>query len=207
MDTQQKILIMVILGLLVSACYVSLDFKATADVPPEYLTVTLNAPANGTVLSPTYTSDSWSFDAEFSYIPTIYGSDIFQNASLIVNGTVVSVTNQTEIVNNTANFLYYRVSTNGVYIWNVQVCNSTMAVNSTDNLVLVMNTVVETPTPTETPATPTPTMPISTSTPTPTPTATAKPKSLAFDTLTVVVIVVVLAVVIGVTAYLLLKRK
>jgi hypothetical protein len=206
MKSTKSLLSIVIIALLVSGCLFCLVQQAKADVPPESLAVTLNGPANNTVYIPTVPSSSYNFTVDFTYTPILYGTDNFNYSSLIINGTSVA-TNQTAIVNQTINQISYNLTSNGVYLWNIKVYNSTSVVNATDLFVVTMNAhVVEvTPTPTEAP-TPTPT-PIVTATPTPTPSPTPKPTTPTVNALTIAVIIVVLAVIIGVAAYLLLRRS
>jgi hypothetical protein len=198
----------VILCILLSGCIVFYNAQVNADVPPESLIVELGGPANNTAATPTYSITNWTYPIEFDYNATLIGADTFYNSSLIINGTAV-VTNQTAITNATFNSFNYNITANGVYIWNVQVYNSTMAVNATEYKVFIMAATVELPSPaTETPLiTPTPTLPVITSTPTSTPTPTEKPEGFKLDTLTVALIIVVLAIVIGAAAYILLRRK
>lgn len=200
----------VILCILLSGCLVLYNSQAKADVPPESLIVELGGPPNNTVATPNFSIENWTYPAEFNYNATIIGSDNFVSSSLIINGTAV-VTNQTAIENATFNSFYYNLVANGVYIWNVQVSNSSMTVNATDYNVFIMDATVEllpSPTATEPPTpSPTATIPI-TPTPTlsPSPSPTEKSGGLKFDTLTIALIIVVLAVIIGAAAYLLLRR-
>jgi len=113
---------------------VGVSIEATSD-PNDYVTfyvenldlqeeesvensVTLNSPSDEA------TETSWTVD--FNYTPTFYQT--IQNASLWLNvsGTWQRVQwNSTAVTNNTENTISYTFSSDGTYIWNVEVFNST----------------------------------------------------------------------------------
>lgn len=125
-------------------------YTTSTPATSESLTVELNQPLNA--------STTTMFPNNFNYTPTLLGSDSFKNASLIINGSSVA-SNSSALSNATLNTIAYTFAENGTYLWNVQVYNSTHAVQATNNFTLTVG-VYEAPEPTPTP------------TPTATPTAT-----------------------------------
>lgn len=112
----------------------------------ESISIELNAPLNGSTVS--------AYACNFNYTPTLLGSDSFQNASLIVNGSLVA-SNQTALVNATVNTISYTLPSNGTYLWNVQVFNSTVSVFASENFTLTVGVYVPpepTPSPTVSPS-------------------------------------------------------
>lgn len=95
----------------------------------EDVNVTLDAPASDSIVA--------DFAQSFNFTPSILGNDIFYNASLIINGSAVA-SNQSIIQNNVLNTIYYNFSSNGVYVWNVEVWNSTTGVLASGNFTLNM---------------------------------------------------------------------
>lgn len=107
--------------------------------------VVLNAPADAGVVE--------TFACNFNFTPLLVGVDSFQNASLIVNGSLVA-SNQTALTNATVNTISYTLPSNGTYLWNVQVFNSTNSVLASENFTLTVSVYVPpepTPTPTISP--------------------------------------------------------
>lgn len=110
------------------------------------ITVVLNAPQNNTITT--------QYTQTFNYTPTAI-NDTFNAACLYINMVPVAY-NETAIANATVNSINYTFPSNGVYVWNIQVYNSTAGVYADGNYTLLVN-VPPTPTPTETPTiTPTP---------------------------------------------------
>lgn len=198
MKNKQTYLACLILILVFNGCLLS--FASSQDETPQTLTVALNAPFDGSIIT--------TWNCNFSYVPTITGSDSFVIARLILNGTETTATNQTFIQNAVPNKITYTFASNGTYLWNVEVQNSTNSVVASANNTLTVSVAPEptpTPTPTETPAptpTPTPTPaptpePTPSPSPTPTPEPTAEP--LVIDgSMIVIIVLIVLAIVLAV---------
>jgi hypothetical protein len=176
------------------------DYNLTVAVPePTGISVTLVAPTNGTTVSSSY-------NVSFTFLPKNNGTDQLASAQLFINNNRVEY-NQTKIVADQNNIIYYEL-TNGTYIWNIRLYNSTNFVTATDNynFTLAVN-----PTPTATP-TPTPTAvptvaPTPTAHPTATPTPTPAP-GIGSDLWTLIIVaVIVFSVVLIVTILLLRRRK
>lgn len=110
------------------------------------LAVVLYTPANNSVVT--------SLNCNFSYAP-ILNNDTFYAAALYIDGTPVAY-NTTAIENSTSNIINYSFSGPGVYLWNIQVWNSTNGVYADSNYTLIVNapapTVAPTPSPTPKPA-------------------------------------------------------
>lgn len=108
------------------------------------ISLTLTAPANESTVT--------AYAQTMNYTPTLAGSDNYQNATLYVNGTDVA-SNQTAITNATVNSISYTYPSNGNYLWDVLVYNSTHGVfSSNGNYTLTVEVPAPTPTPTPTPA-------------------------------------------------------
>lgn len=112
----------------------------TSATNPESVSAALNQPTNA--------STTTTFLNNFNYTPTIQGTDHFHNSSLIINGSIVA-SNSTALTNATINTIPYTFASNGTYLWNVQVYNSTHAVQATNNFTLTVG-VYEAPEPTST---------------------------------------------------------
>ena len=100
----------------------ALSLVSSQDTGPQTLIVTLLTPADGSTIT--------TYDCNFTYRPTITGNDNFVVAKLIVNGSVTASANQSAIINAASNRLSYTFGSNGTYVWNVQVQNSTNSVVS-----------------------------------------------------------------------------
>jgi photosystem II stability/assembly factor-like uncharacterized protein len=103
--------------------------------------ITLNQPLDLSTIH-TYTCN-------FIYTPTWQNSEIV-SASLFVNGSLVQ-SNQSAVINGAANFFSYAFSSNGTYLWNVQVTNGTHVAVANQNNVLRVSVDGSEPTPTPTP--------------------------------------------------------
>jgi hypothetical protein len=205
MKSKQAYLAFIVLFLLFIECLIPL--VTSQGETPETLTVALDSPADGSTIT-TYTCN-------FIYNPTLIGSDSFIEARLIINDTATTAINQTAIQNATSNTIAYTFTSNGTYIWNVQVKNSTNSVTAPTNLILKVSVYEEpeatpTPTPTETPTpspepTPTPTPVITPSpspTPTPTPQPTAAPFAIDGSMIGIIVLIVMAIILAGVIVFL-----
>ena len=198
MQTKKIGLPLIILLVLVNGCLIS--FASGQDQMAQTLTVTLNSPATGSTIT--------TFDCTFTYTTTII-NDSFVGAKLILNGTATTATNQTAIQNGTTNTLTYTFTSNGTYLWNVEVDGSSIGavVASADNTLTVSVAPEPTPTPSPSPtptptpsATPTPTLaPTPTPTATPTPTPTPEPAA-AFAVDGWMIVIIVLIVLAGILA-------
>jgi hypothetical protein len=95
-----------------------LYYNVTYQTPPlGALSVLLNSPANQQILN--------SFNVNFNFTPSSSGN--FVNCSLWDNSTGVwhrNQTNQTTILNATANFINKTYTQSGNYLWNVQCCDN-----------------------------------------------------------------------------------
>ena len=181
---------------------------SSQDVGPQTLAVTLYGPGDGSTIT--------SYSLNFTYRPTITGNDTFVIAKLVINGSLTAAANQTAIINAASNQISYTFSSNGTYLWNVQVQNSTNTiVSAVDFTVKVAVPPEPTPTPAPTPTaapTPTPTpTPAPTATPTPTPPASPSPKptpaKFTVDVWTILVIgLVILAVILAAVIVFLRKE-
>jgi hypothetical protein len=205
MKSKQTYLAFLILLLLFTEC--STQLATSQDETYETLTVALNSPADGNTIT--------TYDCTFSYTPTLIGSDQFIEARLVINDTATAAVNQTAIQNATSNTIAYTFTSNGTYIWNVQVRNSTNSVAAPTNFVLKVSVYIEpeatpTPTPTETPTpspepTSTPT-PVVTPSPSPTPTLTPQPTAAPFDIdgsmIGIIVLIVIAIILAGVIVFL-----
>jgi hypothetical protein len=176
------------------------DFNLTVTVrEPTGISVALVAPTNGTTVSAGY-------NVSFTFLPKNNGTDQLTDAQLFINNNRVEY-NQTKIVADQNNIIYHEL-TNGTYMWNVRLYNSTSFVTATDNYNF---TVAVGPTPTATP-TPAPTAvptvaPTPTAHPTATPTPTPEP-GLGSDLWTLIIVaVIVFSVVLIVTIFLLRRRQ
>lgn len=110
---------------------------------PESVSLVLNTPANE--------STATAFQQNMNYTPTLLGLDKFYNSTLYVNNTAVAY-NQTAIQNNTLNTITYTFPSNGTYLWDVLVWNSTTSIFSTNgNFTLTVAVYEPPPTPTPTP--------------------------------------------------------
>lgn len=182
MQIKQALTVIILLTLSISGCLVLVascqEGQASAIESDQLIRVTLNTPANNTIIS--------QFDCTFTYTPIILGSDKFHLANLVINsGTGENggfweyyKSNQTAIVNATQNSIAYQFTQNGTYIWNIRLYNSTHSIiaseksldgsEHTTSYILTVAVYEPTPTPSPTP-TPTPTSTSgSTSSPTPT---------------------------------------
>ena len=208
---KNKLYLPILIGcLLISGCFASFA-SSQSSTDTATLTVTLNTPANNTIV----TTTSSTLNQSFAYSPVINGTnDYYVIAKLYLNETETTSTNQTAIANNTANTLFYVFSSNATYLWNVKVYNSTTSVSAAENFTITIN--ITTPSPTPTPAaapTPSPTpVPTSeptispTATPSPTPSPTPEPPGFFTTTNLLIIIVVVLIIIIVVAALLLLRK-
>ncbi len=203
MKSKQECLVFFILCLLIGTCFASVVSSQEGEEEPnvEVLTVTLNTPENATTIT--------SFNATFTYIPVTNGTnDLFVFAKLYINGTDSLASNQTAIANNTVNSISYTFASNGTYLWNVQVRNSSANVLA-DADFLITVAVPEEPEPTPMP---TPTMtptPAPTVAPTPTATPTSPPPSEFFglSAEAMVIIAVIIILIIIAAAIVLLRRR
>jgi len=101
--------------------------------PP--VSVTLNAPSNGSSLLPSKVS--------FTYTPVSVGS-VIQNSSLWTNATgswVQTATNVTAVVNGTRNTMSYALNSLGTVLWNVEVFNSAGGAFASSNYSLTITAV------------------------------------------------------------------
>lgn len=124
------------------------SFYATIEAAanPESVSLELNDPAD--------TATVTEFAQIMNYTPTLIGSDSFHNATLYVNNTGV-ISNQTVIQNATINSLGYTFSSNGTYLWDVLLYNSThsvWAINGNFTLTVAVYEPDPTPTPTSSPS-------------------------------------------------------
>lgn len=103
-----------------SDSYVGVEGEAGED---ESVSLVLNAPADDAEVN--------EFSQIMNYTPVLYGSDKFYNATLYVNNTAVAY-NATALVNNTLNSISYTFSSNGTFVWDVLVWNSTHGVFSSN---------------------------------------------------------------------------
>lgn len=208
MQIKQAYIAIIILTLLASACFFTVAKVDAQSTDVESISVALETPANNTAKTD-------NFNITFTYIPILLGSDKFMRATLELNNTVTTVTNQTAISNNTANSISYTFSGNGTYYWNIRLENTTTAVNATTgprNITVAVYVPNPTPTPTPTPAptatptkTPTPTAtPIATATPTPTPPPTTND---VLGTWGIVIVAIVIIAVVGALAIVMLRRR
>jgi hypothetical protein len=164
MKSKPAVIVAFILVLLLNVSYFTLTNSQTAT---QTLTVTLNTPSDGSVLT--------SFDCNFTYTPTLLGNNSLSGAKLIINGT--DSVYQSFPQNSTTNRIACTFTANGTYLWNIKVQdNATNVVTAAANFtVTVAVPPAPTPTPIPTPS-PTPTVtPTPTPTPTPAPTATPTP--------------------------------
>ncbi|MGD6853389.1 MAG: hypothetical protein ACQCN6_15120 [Candidatus Bathyarchaeia archaeon] len=174
------------------------DFNLTVGVPDQ-IAVSLKSPSNGAKI----TDD---FNCSFVFVPSVNGTDKFTKASLIINGSTVA-SNQTAIIADQNNTIYYKFASNGTYNWNIQLQSESFTVTAPSNnnftvSVYVAPTATPTPTPTAVPtATPT-AVPTATATPTPTPAPL-----LADTTWLLVIIAALLIIAIIIAVLLILKRR
>jgi hypothetical protein len=206
MTTNKTHIITLVLALLISGCIASFTTNTVAQAQePESIAVTLYTPENNTVASS-------SLNVTFSYTPVIVGNPSYLSANLVLNDTIYD-SNQTIITKNTYNSIRHEFTTNGTYLWNIRLQNSTTAVFASEPFLLNVTVIVPNPTATPTPtpaptATPTPApTATSTATPTATPTPTPAPTETGLGTWTIVAIAVVVIVVVGALAIFLLRRR
>ena len=186
MINKQSCFGLLVFTLLFSSCLIpfvsSQEATPTPTPPPTPTPTPTPEPENISViiLSPVhnYTITN-SFNVSFVYIPQINGTaNKFEGADLFINGSQVA-SNQTAMASYSNNTIYHEFSSNGTYLWNVKVRNSTTVVSASNdfNLTVSVYTPDPTPTPTASPTpTPTPTpTPVPTLTPTLTPTASPSP--------------------------------
>lgn len=205
MKSKQTCLLLIMLFFLINGYLFSLASSQNV------FFVTLSAPSDDTTIS--------TWNCNFTYVPMISGSDYFVNATLVINGTATTASNQTAIQNSVPNKISYTFTSNGTYLWNVAVYNSTNVVFASVNNTLTVSVAPE-PTPTPIPSpTPTPTplimpspTPAPTATPTeePTPTPTATPTTQPFTvdgSLIVIVVLIVLAGILAAVIVLLWKKS
>jgi len=96
--------------------------------------VTLNSPSDNANIGNTSKID-------FKYTPIFLTGETIQNASLYTNQSgswVLTQSNTTVVVNNTENTITYTFSSDGVYIWNVGVWNSTQEIFADANYTLTI---------------------------------------------------------------------
>jgi hypothetical protein len=203
MKSKQVSIAILILLFLLDGYVISLG--SSQDGTAQTLMVTLFTPADGSTIA--------TYNCNFTYRPTITGTDTFISAKLIINGTETVAVNQTAILNAASNRISYTFSSNGTYVWNVQVQNSTNSIVSPVNFIITVavppeptptSTPTPTPAPTSTPTpTPTPTT-TPTATPTPTPTPTPTSKTIVVDGWIILIIgLVTLAIILaGVIVFL-----
>jgi hypothetical protein len=207
MKSKQAAIAILILLFLFNGYLFSLG--GSQDETAQTLIVTLFTPADGSSIT--------TYNCNFTYRPTITGTDTFISAKLIINGTETTAANQTAIVNAASNRISYTFSSNGTYIWNVQVQNSTNNIVSPVNFTITVAVPLEpaptlTPNPTPAPTsmpTPTPTpTPTTTATPTPTPTPTPSSGTIVTDGWTILIIgLVILAIILAVAIVFLRKES
>jgi hypothetical protein len=194
---KQAVTVILVLFFLFSASAFSLASSQTSE---QTLTVALNSPSNGSTIT--------TLSCDFTYMPTIHGTDSFIGAKLIVNGSETTATNQTAIVNMGVNRLSYTFASNGTYIWNIRVQNGTHSIDAPASFTLIV-AVPPTPTPTPSPtaeptpspsSTPVPTVaPTQTPTQTPTPTPTPATLPITIDGLSILIIgLFILAIILAV---------
>ena len=205
MQTKKANLIILVLTLLISGCFISFTTCQAQEPEPQLVSVTLSTPANNTV-------EDDSFNVTFNYTPVTFGVQSNLRAQLVLNGTVIdSASNQTSITNNTANSIKYQFTANGTYLWNIRLANISAAVFAPENFTLTVSVHVADPTPTPAPtatptSTPAPTA-VPTATPTATPTPTPTPTDTGLGTWTIVIIAIGVIVVVGVIAIFFLRRR
>ena len=93
------------------------------------ISVSLNGPSNNSVTS--------VFAQNFTFTPVLVGADKFFNASLYVDNVWVAG-NGSALVNNTVNGINYNFTRNGIYVWSVEVWDSTNGVFSDGNFSLTV---------------------------------------------------------------------
>lgn len=109
---------------------VSDSYIGTESSVPESLSVELNSPTNASIVT--------AYSQNFTYTPTLLGSDTIQNASLYIDNSLVA-SNSSSIVNATANGIAYNFTSNGTYDWAVGVWNTTHLVFPSSNYTLTVN--------------------------------------------------------------------
>lgn len=170
----------------------------------EELAVELVAPKNDTTITN-------SFNVSFVFIPKINSSDYqLTGASLYIDNIRVE-DNQTAIVPDKENVIYYVFSGNGSHRWNIRLHSSSgnaIFSPASYNFTLAVAPASPTPTPTNrptnTPTAPPTTLPTSTPT-TPSPSPGGSETELDLGTL-IAVAVIVFSVVLIVTIFLLRRR-
>lgn len=205
-------IISLVLALLISGWFVYFTTNIEAQAQePESIAVKLYSPEN-------YTVASSSINVTFTYTPLIMGNPSYLSANLVLNGTVYD-SNQTTITKNTNNTINHVFTSNGTYLWNIRLQNSTTVVFANEPFMLNVTVYVPDPTATPTPtpaptATPKPTItptPIPTATPTSTPTVTPTPTPVPTETglgtWTIVAIAIVVIVVIGALSIFFIRRR
>lgn len=172
------------------------------------IAVKLVAPANDATIKTT------SNNVSFVFVPAKNGTNNqFYKATLVVNGSIISsATNQTALTPDVNNTIYYELTPNATYRWNVRLENATHTVTAEANNNFTF-TQVTTPSATATPTpTPAPTaqptaIPTATPHATATPTPTPEP-GLGSDLWTLIIVaVIVFSVVLIVTIFLLRRRQ
>ncbi len=215
----RKFYLAIIITLLVVGLIVSI-VNAQDQVPyPERISVLLEKPDNNSTKT-----DSFNCSFNFKPIVETNTSQTLQFASLVVNGSIVAA-NQTALASNATNSIWYQLSSNGTYHWNIKLVNSTNVVSASEdfNLTLAVYVAPEpTPTPTAAPTqtptpaptlTPTPTSasitptPTITALPTETPTPIPTPPPSGLDAWSIVIIVIILVVGLSAIAIVLLRNR
>lgn len=114
----------------VDCVQVSNSYIGTEATGIESLEVSLNTPSNASTIT--------SYSQNFTYTPTLLGSDAIQNASLYIDNSLVA-SNTTAITNATANSIAYNFTSNGTYDWTIGVWNTTHQVFPSSNYTLTVN--------------------------------------------------------------------
>jgi hypothetical protein len=178
------------------------DFNLSVAVPnPSGISVSLVAPANASTVTD-------KFNVSFVFVPTEFGNDKLLTAALWINGTAVS-NNQTTLVAGQNNTIYYTLSSNASYYWNIKLQNTSAVVVSAPSNFNFTASVYVAPTATPTPAptaTPTPS-PVPTAPPTAAPTPSPTPDNSAFTTWAIIIIVVFVISGVLVVVLIILRRR
>ncbi len=183
------------------------DFNMTIGIPEPHTGIAVNliAPANDATIKTS------SNNVSFVFVPSKNGTiNQFYSASLIVNGSIVA-SNQTALTPDVNNTIYYELTPNATYRWNIRLENATHTVTATANnnftfTQITTPSATPTPTPTATPTAPPTVTPTPTAHPT-TPTPTPEP-GIGSDVWTLIIVaVIVFSVVLIVTILLLRRRK
>jgi hypothetical protein len=178
------------------------DYALTIEIPkPIGIAVSLKAPDNGTTVTN-------SLNCSFVFVPTIFGSDHFTSASLVING-IEYATNQTKLIADENNTIYFKFNNNGTYNWNIRLQNDTNTVSAPSNYNFTVSVYVA-PEATSTPAPTATSTPVPTAAPTNTespPTPTPAPDNESLSTWAIVIIIVLVISVLLVVVLIMLRRR